>query len=260
MPFTITHVAAVTPAAWLLRGKVPFSALAIGSMICDVPVFFPWLLAYDKMHSFMGIITHCVPIGVAFYYLFHFVIKRPLATLLPRSMAIRLAPWVDREISFAISQIAVAVVCVTAGACTHVFWDGFTHDAGWGVKLIPELRLEAIRWGDRSMDWYEILQHGSSVVLLPPLVAAAMWWVYRQPVVETAKNRPSINDYVVLGVLCMLVVAILTYTVSVYQIFPYVSLVALLREGVRRVCIALILLVASYCAVLVVNDLRRQPE
>ena len=260
MPFTITHIAAVTPAAWFLRGRIPFSALAIGSMVCDVPVFFPWLLNYDTMHSFVGIMTHCLPVGLTCYFLFHLLLKRPLATLLPRSMAIRLAPWVDREIDFSIPQITIAIACVALGASTHVIWDGFTHYSGWGVQLFPMLRFEAIRWGDRSMDWYEVLQHGSSVVFLPPLVAAAMWWIYRQPVVETAKDRPSINDYVVLAILCSLVVAVLAYTVGVHQLFPDVSFVAVLRDGVRRVGIAVMLLIAGHCSVSLVNELRRQPE
>ncbi len=260
MPFTITHIAAVTPAAWFLRGRIPFSALAIGSMICDVPVFFPWLLDYDTMHSFVGIMTHCLPVGVACYFLFHVMLKKPLATLLPRSMAIRLTPWIDREVDFSITQIAIAIACVAVGASTHVIWDGFTHYSGWGVRLFPMLRFEAIHWGDRSMRWCDVLQHGSSVVFLPPLVAGAMWWVYRQPVIEAAKNRRALNDYVVLMVLCSLIVAVFVYTLGVHQLFPNVSVVALLRDGVRKVGIAMMLVIAVYCAVSLVGELRRQPD
>ncbi len=260
MPFTITHIAAVAPAAWFLRGRIPFSALAIGSMICDVPVFFPWLLDYDTMHSFVGIMTHCLPVGVTFYFLFQVILKRPMATLLPRSMAIRLAPWIDRDVDFSIPQIAIVIACVAVGASTHVIWDGFTHYSGWGVRSFPMLRLEAIRWGDRSMRWCDVLQHGSSVLFLPPLIASGVWWVYRQPVVDAAKNRPAINDYVVFAILCSLVVAVFAYAVGVHQIFPDLSFVAVLRDGVRRVGIVMMLLIAGYCAVLFVNQLRRQPD
>lgn len=259
MPFTLTHIAAVTPAGWLFRGRVPFSALAIGSMVCDIPVFFPWLFSYFTMHSAIGILTHCVPIGLTCYFLFHMILKRPLATLLPRSMAIRLTPWIDREIDFSFTQVAIATVCIAAGAATHVIWDGYTHYSGWAVKLLPSLRLEAIRLGDRSMLWCDVLQHGSSLVFLPPLIATALWWVYRQPIIETAKSRRSINDYVVIAVLCSLILAVIVYTIGAHQFFPHISLIALLRDGVRKVGIAIIVLSSVYCAVTYVSQ-RRQLE
>jgi len=44
MPFTPTHVAAIVPISWLTRNRLPFSALAIGSMIPDLQLFLPaWL-------------------------------------------------------------------------------------------------------------------------------------------------------------------------------------------------------------------------
>ncbi len=260
MPFTITHIAAITPVAWASRNRLPFSALAIGSMICDVPVFFPWMLDYNVLHSFLGVVTHCTPIGVTAYFLFHALLKRPLSTLLPRSMAVRLAPWVDREVNFSLSNVALVVACVALGSCTHVIWDAFTHYYGWGVKMFPALQTEAIRWGDRTLDWYEVLQHGSSVVFLPPLVAGLAWWIYRQPVVEAAKQRRSLNDVLVLVVLCTLVFVTFAYALGVHHRFPDTSLVMVLRDSVRRVGIVTMITMAIYCAVSIFSELRRQTD
>ncbi len=260
MPFTITHIAAVTPAAWLSRGGLPFSALAIGSMICDIPVFFPWMLDYNTMHSFLGMVTHCVPIGVTIYFLFHGLLKRPLATLLPRSMAVRLAPWVDRDVSFSLVHVALVVGCVALGSCTHIVWDAFTHHAGWGVRMFPILRQEAVTWGDRSLDWYEVFQHGSSVVFLPPLIGGLAWWIYRQPVLESAEKRRALDDVLVLVLISSVVFITFAYALGVHHRFPNTSILTVLRDSVRRVGIVTMISAGVYCAVSIVAELRRQPE
>lgn len=54
MPFTPTHVLAILPVAAVKRFPLPFSALVIGSMIPDLPLFLPWSPGYDQTHSVAG--------------------------------------------------------------------------------------------------------------------------------------------------------------------------------------------------------------
>ena len=70
MPFTLTHVAAVVPIKKMTGTWLPFSALAFGSMVPDLPIFFGYFMAYPITHSLTGIFTACVPMGLGIYLLF----------------------------------------------------------------------------------------------------------------------------------------------------------------------------------------------
>lgn len=180
MPFTATHVAAAVPLAWISRGRLPFSALAIGSMIPDIPVFFPGLLSYQATHSLAGIVTHGLPVGLLAFILFHFAIKQPLVALTPRFFRVRLACWAAQRPTFALAPMLLACFCVTLGAASHVGWDAFTHKGRWGVQLFPALDQVALQAGGRTLRWYAVLQHLSSAVLLPPLLAGFGYWAVKQ--------------------------------------------------------------------------------
>ena len=189
MPFTPTHIAAAVPIAWLCRWQIPFSALAIGTMIPDVGVFFPGLLDYRATHSIVGLLTHCLPVGLAAYYLYHVVFKRPLADLLPASLRDRLHEHIDRKIDFSMRQVALVAGLVVIGAATHVFWDSFTHVGRWGVKLFPGLDGIAFYLQKWPVRWFSILQHASSVLFLPPLVIGFLRWVRKQDLQPARADR-----------------------------------------------------------------------
>src|SRR3954465_6574698 len=99
MPFTPTPALAIIPIAALGRGAPPFSALVIGSMIPDLPLFSPMSPAYDTTHSPPGLLSACLPLGLACFLLFQSLMKRPLLALLPEAIQRRIAslsgPCVD---------------------------------------------------------------------------------------------------------------------------------------------------------------------
>ena len=180
MPFTATHLAAALPIAWLCRWRVPFTALAAGTLVADVGVFFPAFFDYRATHSLPGIITHCAPIGLAAYYLYHLLLKRPLLDLLPLAARNRLLRWGNRPVDFSLNQIALVSLLIMIGSATHVLWDSFTHRNRWGVNLVPILKEVGAEFGRHKIPWYTFLQHGSSLVLLPPMLLGFCIWVWRQ--------------------------------------------------------------------------------
>ncbi len=263
MPFTLTHVAAVAPLAWSSRGRLPFSALAIGSMVCDIPVFFPHLLEYNSMHSWIGILTHCAPIGLVLYYVFHLLLKRPLATLLPGSMEVRLRRRLGRELDFSPRHLFCVVACIVVGSSTHVVWDAFSHEGRWGVWLLPILGNDAFEVGQKSFHWYEIIQHGSSIVFLPPMIGLATWWVYKQPIAAGDSPRRTIYDIIVLLAFFGVLLAIAAVALSLHDRYPHADWIMVLRGSVRRVGVLMIILGASYCLIinlLYLRNPRNQPN
>jgi hypothetical protein len=239
MPFTPTHVAAIVPIAWLMRWRVPLSALAIGSMICDLGVFFPTLFNYRVMHSLPGLVTHCLPFGLIAYFIFHGIVKRPLCALLPRFISLRLAPWANRGPSLSGLSLAIVGACLVAGASTHVLWDSFTHLGRWGVNTFPALNRIAIDYPQRPIHWYTVLQHGSSVIFLPPLVIGSCWWLLRQPI---DANQPMIDLSPATKAIAITGAIAIPGGVYAYYVsrYPGAPQYVIIHESVRVACTLLI--------------------
>jgi hypothetical protein len=215
MPFTVTHAAAIVPVAWLCRWRLPLSALAIGSMIPDASVFFPELFSYTATHSLAGIVTHALPLGLIAFYLFHLVLKQPLVDLLPPPLSRRLDGWSRAEVEVHPLRMLIVAGCVVFGALTHVVWDAFTHGAGWGVDLVPSLRHVVMDYQGHTIHVYSLLQHGSSLLFLPPLFVGFVWWTLRQsPSSEPTSERFSMPRSVTWTIAAILVLAGCLYFLS----------------------------------------------
>ena len=233
MPFTPTHIAAVLPIAWLSGWRLPFSALAIGSLVCDIPVFFPWLMDYWKMHSLEGLLSHCLPIGLLMYAAFHWIYKRPLASLLPKWIGQRCQPLVRQQPPLTLQHWLITAVCIFVGASTHVLWDSFTHVGRWGVELFPVLNEIVIQYPPRPIAWFSVLQHGSSVVFLPLMALLAWRWLQRQPVTEVGSVANSFPGWAKgLTVVGLLLIPLLSFYYVVRR-YPGAPNYFLIHEAVK---------------------------
>jgi len=183
MPFTPTHVVAILPFA---RARLfPFSALAIGAMIPDLPLFFPGV-EYGQTHSAIGVLSASLPLGLVAFWFFQLVLREPLVDLAPswarRRLVVDLTPLSHRSF---VGFLGVALA-VTLGSYTHVFWDEFTHRWGWGVQWLDPLSRDVAVAGT-SVPVYKLLQYGSSLLGLPVL----MWSLWRKAPRSQDRIRPS---------------------------------------------------------------------
>src|ERR1700689_5600695 len=83
MPFTLSPPAIVLPFARLLARWRLLSAVVVGSMVPDFGRFLPWQPARFETHSADALLTFCLPVGLATYWLFQWLIKWPLIELFP---------------------------------------------------------------------------------------------------------------------------------------------------------------------------------
>lgn len=194
MPFTLAHPAAVLP----LR-RVPYlqmAALMVGSVTPDLPYFTPWSIArwMTETHSVPGLVVMDVPLGML-TLLALYLLRRPLAELLsPRARSLVLKAldrYGRRPAAWVLAPFSVLV-----GAATHLFWDSFTHPAGWMVHHIAVLRLPV------TIGWYtgelcHVLQYLSSVLGLAVL---ALWYHSYAPRVPEGRVRVA-NRVVLTAVL-----------------------------------------------------------
>lgn len=181
MPFTPTHVVAVIPLGYRWPRALPFSALMIGSMVPDWPLFFAYGPSYATTHSFRGIITACLPLGFLVYSVFQAILKRPLFDLLPRSVREKSVPLLQSPTGFKLGDLTRAAVAVAVGATTHIVWDAFTHQGRWGTHLLPALNGVAITFVGLDVPGYKLFQHGSTVVGIPILILCLRQWLRKQP-------------------------------------------------------------------------------
>ncbi|MDE2348013.1 MAG: DUF4184 family protein [Gammaproteobacteria bacterium] len=174
MPYTLSHTAAVLPFSRVLERYRMLSAAVVGSMVPDFGYLLPGGLPRFETHSAAALLDFCLPAGLATYWLFQWLIKRPVWEILPddahyrtrgHSAPARLADW---------RQWAAAITGVIGGAITHLAWDGFTHEGARGVRMIPALNDDVADVAGHHLLIYKLLQQGSSLFGLAVL-AWVLW-------------------------------------------------------------------------------------
>ncbi len=164
MPFTTSHPAIVLPLKKLWPNWFSLSGLMAGAMSPDLQYF---LLAdtthRGNSHSWLGLLTMCLPLGLAFVFAFHWLFKREFIEHLPHPLdralsglaGTRFGPGSTRD-------WLVLIVSVLVGALSHFFWDSFTHPDGVIAQHIPWLLEQNTLFGitRHNTRW---LQHASSL-------------------------------------------------------------------------------------------------
>jgi hypothetical protein len=213
MPFTFAHAAAVLPLARPLGRWGCMSALVIGSMAPDFSYFIPLNIDRDFSHSMRGIIGFGLPAGLIMYLLYHLLMKQPLVALLPAPHAGKAASVFSLTPLWPRLFIGIVAINILIGACTHVAWDSFTHQADVMVLAIPALQQKLFDLGSYPIHVYKLLQHSSTSLGLL-VIGAYLWRKWR-----VATESPPAFQPLPLGlrlfVLCLLV--LLPLGLGLYQ-------------------------------------------
>ncbi len=178
MPFTLSHAVVALP---FRRTVLIPSAIAIGAMVPDVPLFFPIRPvadAYWATHSWWGVITIDFALAALLFAVWRILLRPAVTALSPGWLRGRLPEGWDRAQRAVVkTRTIVLVACsLVMGSATHVFWDLFTHPARAGAEWLPAL---AEMWG--PLPGYDWAQYASSVAGLLILVIWA---------VVTLRTRP----------------------------------------------------------------------
>ena len=158
MPFTFSHIAAV---AWVRSRWLPYSALVAGAI---APDFSYIVFRGHYAHNLAGLFYFCIPAGLLAFYSFHFLMKEPLLALAPPTPRRRLARVFVDHTNFEIVETLKVFAAVHVGSATHLLWDSFTHDGGYLVVLLPEMREPLFTTFFGTTPLYRFLQHASTVV------------------------------------------------------------------------------------------------
>jgi hypothetical protein len=185
VPFTLAHAAAGLP-LWRLTGRrLVFSALVVGSMAPDFEYLVYLRTNRTIGHTLPGLVLMCLPVSLFVLAVWHAVVKRPLAALVP-ARASHLAAAAQQRFPWAPAERFITICCsVLLGAWSHLAWDAFTHRGGLMVRHLDFL---SHRVGVGHLHVYNVLQYASG---LGGLVLLAIWyrdWAARQ---RPAGPRPA---------------------------------------------------------------------
>jgi membrane-bound metal-dependent hydrolase YbcI (DUF457 family) len=164
MPFTVSHAAAVLPLHRIGKGKLPLTALMVGSMAPDFGYFFSHEAPRQLTHSFSGLFIFCLPAGLAIWLFYVAFLEKATITLLSDRWHTRFA----HTDAITPSLITRACIAIFLGAVTHLLWDAFTHRGTFVTDAIPALRdpTPGFSW----LPTYHLLHGLSSVVGLVILI------------------------------------------------------------------------------------------
>jgi len=194
MPFTLAHPAAIVPLVPVLQrrlgGRAVLSALIVGSMAPDIAFLLPIGISRAQSHSLAGLVWCCLPVGLAVYLLFHWLLKAPLIDLLPHYAYSRLHPYARPAAAISWRLLPVILLCIEIGAVTHIAWDSFTHRESFAVRALPFLRVHLFSGGGFWIYLYTALQWICSIIGLAVLAWWARRWVAATPQSEQAPASP----------------------------------------------------------------------
>lgn len=186
MPFTGSHPAAVLP---LLRSAMPASALVIGSMAPDVPLYAPTPYSAELSHQLVGVFTVDPLAGVVLFVAWHALIGPEVVAYTPVALRRRLPASAPASLGTyfrPVGRLLWVLAAFVVGGLTHVVWDSFTHANGRAVHYLPWL---SERVG--PLPAYEWAQYASGLIGAVLILGLSMRWFRTHPGVTQSQRCPT---------------------------------------------------------------------
>jgi hypothetical protein len=179
VPFTLAHAAAAYP---LRRTRLVLSALVFGTFAPDLEFFFRFAPKGPFGHTTRGLFLFCLPAAFGVFWIFHDLVKEPLAALMPRALRVRITPGVYPMSLRRPLQLLLVLVSILIGAISHILWDSFTHARYWPGRHVPLLREAFLLPLVGEVHTYKLLQYASTIFGLVVLLLWLRHWVRTAPV------------------------------------------------------------------------------
>lgn len=175
MPLTFCHPAIVLPLKKIQPKWFSMTGLIIGSMSPDLEYFTRMKIEATHSHLFWGAIYFDLPIALVYCFVFHLFVRNILIKHLPYFLKERFAEFLDFDWNNHFkTHWLIVIVSIIIGTYSHLFWDAFTHEWGFFVKLIPALQEV---WFNNPIEvkGYKFLQHFSTFI---GAIFIAIWIYY----------------------------------------------------------------------------------
>jgi hypothetical protein len=178
VPFTLAHAAAAYP---LRRSRLILSALIIGTFAPDLEFYLRFAPKGPFGHTARGFFLFSLPAALLMFWVFHEVVKQPLAAILPYAVRQRI-PAGSFSLSFRQPyQAALVLVSILIGGATHILWDSFTHPSFWPVQHLRFLSQTIGLPLFGAVHIYKLLQYASTLFGLTVVFFWFLHWVRTAP-------------------------------------------------------------------------------
>lgn len=160
MPFTFCHPAIILPFLALKSRWFSATALFVGAMSPDLEYFTRMKIMASIGHDWICGLVLCLPLGLLYCFVYHLLVRNLLIEHLPKYFRERFEIYKDFQwVTFFKKNSIIVIISFIIGFYSHLFWDAFTHEWGFFVRLIPFLKTELL-----EIPLYKILQHFSTLM------------------------------------------------------------------------------------------------
>jgi hypothetical protein len=164
MPFTFSHPAIILPLQYLPKKWFSLTGLIIGSLIPDFEYFVRMRVQSNYSHTLYGIFWFDLPLAIILSFIFHNIVRNQLFYNLPGNIRSRILIFTDFNWNnYFKTNWIIVIISILIGVISHLFWDGFTHNHGYFVEHISELRNLVIFF-DKKVPVLKIAQHLSTFI------------------------------------------------------------------------------------------------
>lgn len=175
MPFTFAHPLYIAPLKAVKPAYFSLTGLLLGSMSPDFEYFIA-LEPYRTIgHSLSGLLLQAIPLSIVLAYLFHYIVKIPLAENLPALGNLDLDRRArsltgDWKLNHLKSWL-VFLVSIIIGFYSHVLIDACTHYSGMFVTKYSFFRdtltgIPLYKWFQRSLSLFGLFVEAIFIMLL----------------------------------------------------------------------------------------------
>jgi hypothetical protein len=202
MPFTFSHPAIVLPLACLPCKWFSLTGLVIGSMTPDFEYFIRMRIKSIYSHTWDGLFWFDLPLGLLLAFLFHNVVRDSLFNNLPsffrsRFTTFQLFNWNE----YFRRNWLIVMASILIGAASHILWDGFTHESGFFVKMMPSLSNN-INVFEKQISVFKLCQHSSS--LFGGILLA--FAIYNLPITNLEKQKVNMKYWYFVFILSITII------------------------------------------------------
>jgi hypothetical protein len=164
MPFTPAHPAIILP---FVRSRY-FSAtgLIAGSMSPDFEYFFKMSVSGLHSHTKGGLFYFDLPVTLLLAIVFHQIVKKNLIGNLPIFLQKRFQETLQFNfLSFVKNHWFIFLMSALLGAASHIFWDSFTHNNRFFVRLFSSVyERVSVPYNGANYPLFYVLQQVSTAV------------------------------------------------------------------------------------------------
>lgn len=239
MPFTVSHAAAVLP----IRSRyLSASALVIGAMIPDLPLYLPLPLATDVTHTASAAITINLVLGFAVFVVWHGFFARPADWFAPSAVRERLSPQQQPGLRRRLdspAKVAGVLASLLIGQATHLFFDLFTHSGTLVTDNVAFFQTEVA-----GVPMPFVLQVGLSVVGLLMIAVWAVRWFRGSPIYPLHRQPSRLGKIAARGAvlggaaLALVLTGVAAADASAKYAMVHMSIAAMVAAGLASVVVA----------------------